>query len=78
MGNMLKQLWAAFTVLFLAFEKGAASLNHLATWAEETTGTFADEARIARSQRIAALEAVGVTPSSSTAAALPGKTRGNK
>lgn len=67
MGAMLKQLWTAFTVLFLAFEKGAASLNHLATWAEETTGTFADEARIARSQRIAALESAGIQPSSATA-----------
>jgi hypothetical protein len=67
MGQMLKQLWLAFTVLFTAFEKSAGALNHLATWAEESAGTFADEARISRAQRVAALEAQGIEPSSKTA-----------
>jgi hypothetical protein len=45
---MFKQLFAAITVLFMAFEKQANAVNHLSTWAEESAGAFADEARIMR------------------------------
>lgn len=66
MGQAFKQIWLSIAMLFMAFEKGAGALNHLATWAEESAGTFADEARISRAQRVAALEAQGVEPSSKT------------
>lgn len=45
---MFKQLFAAITVLFTAFESQANAVNHLSKWAEESAGAFADEARILR------------------------------
>lgn len=57
MFRMFTQLWAAFTVFFAAFEKIAMAANHLSTWAEESAGSFADEARIQRQQKLAALKA---------------------
>ena len=57
MFRMFNQLWAAFTVLFVGFEKVANAANHLSTWAEESAGAFADEARIHRQQKLAALKA---------------------
>lgn len=69
MFKMLAQLWAMFTVFFAAGEKLANATNHLATWAEESAGTFADEARINRTQRVIALEAQGITPTVPTAKA---------
>lgn len=49
---MFKQLFNAFTVLFMAAEKGASAINHLATWSEETAASFADEARVQRQQKM--------------------------
>lgn len=48
MFKMFAQLFVMFQVLFAAGEKGAIAVNHLGTWAEETAGQFADEARILR------------------------------
>lgn len=45
---MFKQLFSAITVLFMAFERQAKAIDHLSTWAEESAGAFADEARIMR------------------------------
>lgn len=51
--QMFKQLFAMFTVLFSAGEKTAKSLDNLATWAEESSGAFADQARLERAKKLA-------------------------
>ena len=48
----INQLFAAITVLFMAGEKTANAVNHLATWAEESAGAFADEARVQRAAKL--------------------------
>lgn len=55
MGAMFTQFFAFFTQLFSAAEKTASSLNHLATWADEAAGTFEDEARHKRNERVKAM-----------------------
>lgn len=45
---MFTQFFAMFAKLFSAGEKLSSSLDHLATWADESAGSFADEARILR------------------------------
>ena len=57
MFSMFRQMFLALQTLFRATEKGAKALEHLATWAEEASATYANEARIERQQRIAALKA---------------------
>lgn len=64
MGAMLKQLWTMLAALFAAGETagkalnhGAKALEHLGTWAEESAGSFADEARESRKIRLQLLEA---------------------
>ena len=57
MFRMLTQLWSAFTVFFISLEKVAKATNHLATWAEESAGSFADEARVQRQAKLNALNA---------------------
>lgn len=52
MGSAFAALFAFFTQLFSAAERGASALNHLATWADEAAGTFEDEARHNRNERI--------------------------
>ena len=52
---MLTQLFTAMTKYFLAFEKSANATVHLATWAEESAGAFADEARIQRQAKMNAM-----------------------
>jgi hypothetical protein len=52
---MFKQLFSAFTTFFLALEKIAQASNHLSTWAEETAGAFADEARVQRQAKMNAM-----------------------
>lgn len=54
---MFKQFFMAITVLFMAAEKSAKAIDHLATWSEETAGAFADEARIERAKKLANLKA---------------------
>ena len=49
---MFTQLFNTIRILFLAGEKTAGALNHLAEWSEESAGSFADEARIKRQQRL--------------------------
>lgn len=56
MFNMFRQMFLALQTFFSAAEKGAKALEHLAEWAEEASATYADEARIERQQRIAALK----------------------
>lgn len=64
MGSMFRQLWAMLTAFFSAGEVlgqatlgGATALKHLSTWAEESAGSFADQARQQRLQANAVLEA---------------------
>ena len=54
---MFKQLFSAITLFFVATEKLASASNHLATWADETSAAFADEARIERQKKLATLKA---------------------
>lgn len=54
---MFRQMFLALQTLFTAAERSAKALEHLSVWAEEAAGTYADEARIERQQRIAELEA---------------------
>lgn len=62
MGYAFKALFAFFTQLFSAAEKGASALNHLATWADEAAGTFADKARHDRQEDIKKLlKEAGIT-----------------
>lgn len=62
MGHALTAFFAFFTQLFSAAEKGASALNHLCTWADEAAGTFEDEARHNRSERVKAMMAeAGIT-----------------
>ena len=44
-GLAIQALFRAMTKLFGAAEKGASAVDHLASWADETAGSFADEAR---------------------------------
>lgn len=53
--QMLIQAFSAITKYFIAFEKTANATVHLATWADETAGAFADAARIKRQAELNAL-----------------------
>lgn len=52
MGAAFTAFFAFIQQMFSAAEKGASALNHLATWADEAAGTFEDEARHKRQERI--------------------------
>lgn len=54
-GQAVIQFCATLVTLFSAAEKGAKALDHLGGWAEETAGAFADEARVNRKAKHAAL-----------------------
>ena len=56
MGIALKQLFMACATLFGAIDKSAKALDHLATWAEESAGAFADEARENRKKNLKLLQ----------------------
>lgn len=55
-GSMLSQFFATITVFFGAMEKSARAVDHLSTWAEESAGSFADEARETRKLKLYKLE----------------------
>lgn len=50
------QLFSALTVLFTAFESICNTANNLATVAEESSGSYKDQARIDRAMKLAQLE----------------------
>ena len=54
---MFRQFFATITLFFIATEKIASASNHLATWADESAGAFADEARITRATKLSTLNA---------------------
>lgn len=55
MGKVFTAFFAFIIQLFSAAEKGASALNNLATWADESTGKFTDEARHERNKAVAAM-----------------------
>jgi hypothetical protein len=57
MFKMFTQLWTALSMWFAAFEKFGGAISHLSTWAEESAGAFADEARMQRAAKMQALQA---------------------
>jgi hypothetical protein len=62
MGAAFSAFFAFIVQLFSAAEKSASALNHLATWADEAAGTFEDEARHKRNERIKEMMAeAGIT-----------------
>ena len=67
MGQAFNAMFAALFMFFSATEKAASAINNLATWADESSGVFVDEARHNRTEKIKqqAIEAAA------TAAALP-------
>ena len=48
MGQALHQFWMFFTTLFSAAEKGAKTIENLATVSEEMTATYLDQTRADR------------------------------
>lgn len=54
--SMLTQLFNSLGKYFLAFEKFANGANNIATWVDESTAAFADEARIERQKKLAKLK----------------------
>ena len=50
MGQAFTALFAFFTQLFSAAEKGASAVNNLATWADESSKVFVDESRHKRKE----------------------------
>lgn len=55
MGQVFTAFFAFIIQLFSAAEKAASSINNIATWADESTATFTDEARHNRQVRIKAM-----------------------
>ena len=53
---MFKQIFTTISMYFIAFEKIASASNNIATWADESTAAFADEARIERQKKLAKLK----------------------
>lgn len=51
MGQAFNALFAALFMFFSATEKAASAVNNLATWADESSGVFVDEARFSRSEK---------------------------
>lgn len=54
-GIAFRQLMATFTMFFAAFERTGSGINNVATWFDESTGAFVDEARINRQKNLALL-----------------------
>ena len=52
MGQAFNAMFAFFFMMFSAAEKGASAVNNLATWADESSGVFVDEARFNRAEKI--------------------------
>lgn len=55
MGQAFAAFFAFVIQLFSAAEKGASAINNLATWADEASGVFVDEARHNRNERVKAM-----------------------
>lgn len=55
MPTMFKEMFAFVTLCFTALAKYVRAFDHIGTYVEESSGTFADTARIERQQRVAHL-----------------------
>ena len=53
----ITQFFSALSVFFTAFESVAKTCNNLATVAEESSGTYMDQARIERQAKLSKLNA---------------------
>lgn len=56
MGQAIRQFFMTLFVFFSATEKLAKAGEHLSTWAEESAGAFADEARVKRMAQLKAMQ----------------------
>ena len=54
--GMLHGIYGAVAALASAAQRGANALDNLGQWAEEQTGSFVDEARIDRQEKIEVLK----------------------
>lgn len=61
LSNAFTQFFTALSVLFTAFESICKTMLNLATVAEESSGTYMDQARVERISRLAALNATNGT-----------------
>lgn len=52
MGQAFNAMFKFFFMMFSAAEKGASAVNNLATWADESSGVFVDEARHSRAEKL--------------------------
>lgn len=52
MGQAFNAMFAALFMFFSATEKAASAVNNLATWADESSGVFVDEARHTRAEKL--------------------------
>lgn len=52
----IAQFFTTITTLFGAVDRGAKAIDHLAQWAEESSGAFADQARVERQARLVELQ----------------------
>lgn len=55
MFKMFAQAFSAMTVFFSALENFAMAFFHLSTWGKEAAGAFADESKVEREKKMAAL-----------------------
>jgi hypothetical protein len=53
---MLQAFFRALTNVATMFEKFASAGNHIASWTDETSASFADQARVERQQKLAVLK----------------------
>jgi hypothetical protein len=56
MFKMFAQAFSALTVFFAALENFAMAFFHLSTWGKEAAGAFADESKVERDKKMAALQ----------------------
>lgn len=56
MGQAFNAFFAFIIQLFTAAEKGASALNNVATWADESTGQFVDDARHTRAMKLKGMQ----------------------
>jgi len=61
MRETLRTMWASFTTMFTALNRGMTTVDNYAKWAEAESSAFEAEARVTRQSRIRALrEALSV------------------
>lgn len=69
MGQAFNAFFMFLQQLFSAAEKGASAINNLATWADESSAVFVDEARFNRKEKLKAQEKVAAITAAEPAVA---------